>query len=438
MQQHNASRAMLQDNIATPVNTHSASRLAAADQYGFHMQQGQHTPGFSQFQLQPQVQLQQQQQQQLSPYAAPGSHYRAHSDSSILAAQQQQQQFMQQQQGFPMQGGQPQHIPAAMQPLQAPHAGYAYSAWPASASAGGACISAASSAGGAYPGQLQQQQQQQPAGTPLQQQGWHQLSPASACSNLSPQHLAAALPAVRAAHSTAGSISMQSTGSCSGLGLQHVLKKYRRAKALLQAHLHETQRLKAVAAGEAQKAAAVAEQARALEAQLTASTAAVADATVAQQRLQQQVRRSALVRCSARHTVMLQHVVSSAHKPSTSSAIIPDAICCLGHCIHAQIHLFPHLLCVRLTLQPALLLCCGVLLFCCILQLDELRVGSEESHNSRSKFQQDQLSKLVSDDSTPALYYRTMLGTCILFALTLLLQADFNYGNRMMCAFSVT
>jgi hypothetical protein len=74
------------------------------------------------------------------------------------------------------------------------------------------------------------------------------------------------------------------------MGLQHVLKKYRRAKALLQAHLHETQRLKAVAAGEAQKAAAAAEQARALEAQLAASTAVVADATVAQQRLQQQVR----------------------------------------------------------------------------------------------------------------------------------------------------
>jgi hypothetical protein len=290
MQQHHASRSMLQENIVTPVNTHSASRSAAADQYGFSMQQGQHTPGFSPFQLQPEVQLQQQQQQQM--YAAAGGHYRTHSESSILAAQQQQ--YMQQPQGFPMhasQGGQPQQISAAMQPLQAPHAGYAYSAWPASASAGGACISAASSAGGAYPGQLQQQQQ--PAGTPLQQQGWYQLSPASACSNLSPQHLIAALPAVRAAHSTAGSISMQSTGSCSGLGLQHVLKKYRRAKALLQAHLHETQRLKAVAAGEAQKAAAAAEQARALEAQLRASTAAVAEATVAQQRLQQQVRDAA-------------------------------------------------------------------------------------------------------------------------------------------------
>jgi hypothetical protein len=291
MQQHHASRSMLQENIVTPVNTHSASRLAAADQYGFNMQQGQHTPGFSPFQLQPEVQLQQ--QQQISSYAAAGGHYRTHSESSILAAQQQQ--YMQQPQGFSMhasQGGQPQQMPAAaMQPLQAPHASYAYSAWPASASAGGACISAASSAGGAYPGQLQQQQQ--PAGTPLQQQGWYQLSPASACSNLSPQHLIAALPAVRAAHSTAGSISMQSTGSCSGLGLQHVLKKYRRAKALLQAHLHETQRLKAVAAGEAQKAAAAAEQARALEAQLTASTAAVADATVAQQRLQQQVRDAA-------------------------------------------------------------------------------------------------------------------------------------------------
>lgn len=306
MQQLDASRPVLQANMVTPVSTHSVSRLATAEQYGFNSQHGQQPPGYSPMQVQPELHHHQQQ----SPYAAAGGHYRAHNDSSILAVQQQQ--YMQHSPGYQMhgsQGGQQQQqLPAAMQPLQAQHLGYAVNAWPAAVSAGGAPPpSAATSAGGAY-----HVQQQQPAGTPQhqQQQGWYQLSPASACSMPSPQHLAALPQQLHATHSTAGSISMQSTGSCSGLGLQHVLKKYRRAKALLQAHLHETQRLKAVAAGEAQKAAAAAQQAVALEAQLAASTAAVAEATVAQQRLQQQVRAVVVTLQHIMHALLCNGAVS--------------------------------------------------------------------------------------------------------------------------------
>lgn len=121
--------------------------------------------------------------------------------------------------------------------------------------------------------------------SPLNPQWQH--SPAFSCASMpSPQQLYAV---ISAANSTS-SFSTQSMGSCNGLGLPHVVKKYKRAKALLQAHLHEVQRLKGVAAAEAQKAAVAAEQAATLEAQLATSTSAVIEARVAQQELQQQVR----------------------------------------------------------------------------------------------------------------------------------------------------
>ena len=113
-----------------------------------------------------------------------------------------------------------------------------------------------------------------------------QNSPALSCASVpTPHHPCAAMSA---ANSNC-SFSTQSMGSCNGLGLPHVVKKYKRAKSLLQAHLHEVQRLKGVVAAEEQKAAAAAEQARVLEGQLAASTAAVVEARLAQQDLQQQV-----------------------------------------------------------------------------------------------------------------------------------------------------
>lgn len=113
-----------------------------------------------------------------------------------------------------------------------------------------------------------------------------QHSPAISCASMpTPHHPYAGMSAT---NSTC-SFSTQSLGSCNGLGLPIVVKKYKRAKSLLHAHLHEVQRLKGVAAAEEHKAAAAAEQARILEGQLAASTAAVVEARVAQHDLQQQV-----------------------------------------------------------------------------------------------------------------------------------------------------
>jgi hypothetical protein len=156
------------------------------------------------------------------------------------------------------------------------------------------------------------------------------FSPAS-CWSMPTAEQFAAMSAAAAAHSTV---------SCSSgnMGMFNVVKKYKRAKALLQVRtvtastgidtmlpmfrlslcfmnstlnhlpamrdtrhttllllllqtqLQETQRLKQVVDMECQKAAAAAMHAKALEAQLTASTAALQDAQRAQFELQQQVR----------------------------------------------------------------------------------------------------------------------------------------------------
>lgn len=295
-------------NASQAVGTAAAEAAHARTDYSAQEQLGHHST----------YQVQQQPQEQQQPYQTPFSQHQALprlcSDGRILSGQQQfvlpaaahpvQQQYQQQQQQaranqqlyFQHQQHQEQ--------VQAAHVGFSPQAsfappHPASLVAGAAgsggqphLAAAAGITGGAAAAAA--------VSTPVgQQQGWVQLSPASCYSVPSPQNLAA-LAALSAGMgstpgvlsntlSSAGSISMQSTGSCSGLGLQHVLKKYRRAKALLQAHLHETQRLKAVAASEAQRAAAAEGQARELELQLAASTAAIAEATMVQQQLQQQV-----------------------------------------------------------------------------------------------------------------------------------------------------
>lgn len=156
---------------------------------------------------------------------------------------------------------------------------------------------------------------------------WQQ-SPAFSCASMpSPQHPYAVPPT---AHSTS-SFSTQSLGSCNGLGLPHVVKKYKRAKALLQAHLHEVQRLKAVAATEAQKAAAAAEQARTLEGQLAASTAAVVEVRLGQQDLQQKVGTSCSAACTG------AALYSTAHDCSCAQCLTCAIIQAIDACSHPLI-----------------------------------------------------------------------------------------------------
>lgn len=120
---------------------------------------------------------------------------------------------------------------------------------------------------------------------------WRASPPFSSASMASPQHTYLDLSRAN----SAGSVSTQSISSCNGLSLAHIVKKYKRAKSLLQAHIHEVQRLKDLAAIEAQKALTAANQARTLESQLADSTAAVVEARVAQQQLEQQVRNPSVV-----------------------------------------------------------------------------------------------------------------------------------------------
>jgi hypothetical protein len=160
------------------------------------------------------------------------------------------------------------------------------------------------------------------------------LSPMSCWSLPSPQQLAALSAAAAAAAAGSGgggtppaSCSLQSAGSCSSLGASHVVRKYKRAKSLLQvgvlcclgvvmrgplmqatlahapptppptractpqAQLQETQRIKALLELESHKAAAAAVRVQALEGQLATSNAAVQEAQHAQHELQRQVRR---------------------------------------------------------------------------------------------------------------------------------------------------